>query len=92
MAAARGIAGSQGPEIEGVYLARSLSEALWFAEFGLHQSVDVWSVDARGLAVLESMDGFVYYSGSIGPDRVRLVEADLSAAAATRRQTETSGS
>jgi hypothetical protein len=68
------------------------SEALWFAEFGLHQSVDVWSVDARGLAVLESMDGFVYYSGSIGPDRVRLVEADLSAADATRRQTETSGS
>jgi hypothetical protein len=91
MGAAPGIAGSQRPEIEGIYLARSLSEGLWFAAFGTHASIDVWSVDVRGLALLDGPDGFPYFPGSIGPERLQLVEASLDATAARQRQTENRG-
>ena len=89
MGAAHGITGSDRPEIEGVYLARSLSEALWFAANGVHTAVDVWSVDAQGFALLDGPDGFPYFPGAIGPERLRLEEADLDAAAARQLQRET---
>jgi len=82
---AAGIVGSAVPEVEGVFIARSLGEAFWFASFGTHGHVDVWSVDARGLPLLQDEQGHFFYPGSIGPDRLRLVEGDLDPATAAVR-------
>jgi hypothetical protein len=86
MGRAAGIAGSTRPEVEGIFLADSLAEAFWFASFGVHVLVDVWIIDVRGLRVIDHPDGFMYYPGSISPDRVRLDEADVDSATAEQRQ------
>ena len=59
MGQAAGIAGSHGPEVEGIFLADSLAEAFWFASFGVHAVVDVWIVDTEGLRLTEQ-SGWVH--------------------------------
>jgi hypothetical protein len=82
----RGIAGSTSPEVEGVFIAQSLADAFWFASFRTHERVDVWSVDARGLTLLEDQQGGeFFYPGLIGPERLRLVEGDLAPDVAATR-------
>ena len=85
----RGIAGSDRPERACVFLARDLWEAEWFASMSRsnHRSVDIWEVtllhdfdvDAEeppdGLPY-GTMDGFLYVTDPVPPDRVRLLSAD----------------
>jgi hypothetical protein len=84
MASAAGIAGSLEPEAAGVFLARDLDEARWFAEMGRsrHESVDIWEVtlphdfdlDAdlpNDLPYSES-DGFLWTTRPIRRDQIRL--------------------
>jgi hypothetical protein len=83
-----GIAGSTSAEVEGIFIAQSLWEAFYFAGFGVHERVDVWSVDARGLRLLQDGGGYLFYPGAIGPERLRLVEADLDPVTASARLDE----
>jgi len=70
----RGIAGSHAPEAEGVFLARDLEEARWFAGFGHARRVDVWLVDVRDLPIDHDREGFLLCPEPIGPERLALVE------------------
>lgn len=72
-----GIAGSTLPEVEGVFLAESFWDGFWYASFGRHSSVDIWNVRADGLALREDNEGWIC-SSVIPPDRLTLVETDLS--------------
>jgi hypothetical protein len=84
----RGIAGSTTAEVEGVYLATVLDQAWWFASFDTHDRVDVWEVDATNLALVPGPHGHDYYPGSIPPECIRLLEADVDPADMWRRLSE----
>jgi hypothetical protein len=84
MESTEGIAGSLEPEAAGVFLARDLDEARWFADMGRsrHESVDIWEVTLphdfdlyadlpTGLPYSES-DGFLWTTRPIRPDQIRL--------------------
>ncbi|MER5501987.1 transposase family protein [Streptomyces sp. NPDC002561] len=75
MGAARGIAGSRRPEVEGIFVCRGEEEAGFFLQINnTGGPVDIWSVDGidEGL-LLDNGNGFVYLPGSIPAARVRLV-------------------
>ncbi|WP_046732987.1 hypothetical protein [Streptomyces humi] len=79
MGAARGIAGSRRPEVEGIFVCRDEEEAKFF--FRINNTgglVDLWSVDG---VVEESLrdngNGFFYHPGRIPAARVRLVRSDI---------------
>src|SRR5437588_13046288 len=91
MGAARGIAGSVRPEVEGIFLEGSLDGAWWFANFPAQREplmlVDVWEVQGP----LELVDdpagsGYSFFPGAIRPERLLLVEADLDPKEAARRR------
>jgi hypothetical protein len=84
MGTTRGVAGSDQPEAQGVFLARDWFEAKWFVRMSRsnHASVDIWEVrlpdnfdvdepPPAGLPYAE-LDGFLYTTRAIGPDRIRL--------------------
>jgi hypothetical protein len=80
MEAAFGIAGSHEPEADGIFLARGLWEAYWFAGFGAVSPVDVWKVEPAGLRVERAPEGFLLCRSVIGPDRLELLESHESTA------------
>ncbi|MGW5655143.1 hypothetical protein [Streptomyces humi] len=79
MGAARGIAGSRRPEVEGTFVCRDEEEAKFF--FGINNTgglVDLWSVE--GIveeSLLDNGNGFFYHPGRIPAARVRLVRTDV---------------
>jgi hypothetical protein len=89
MGTPRGVAGSDSPEVEGVFLARNWFEAKWFVRLSRsnHERVDIWEVRlSDDFDVYEpppahvpyaELDGFLYSTRAIGPDRVRLRAAGL---------------
>jgi hypothetical protein len=78
MGAARGVAGSPGPEVDGCFLCRDLWEAEWFADVmnNTGGADDVCEVDATDLELVEAPEGYLYHPGSIPRARLRLVEQD----------------
>jgi hypothetical protein len=79
MRAARGIAGSRRPEVEGVFVCRGKEEADFFLQLNnTDGAVDLWSVDGvdEGL-LLDNGNGFVYLPGLIPAARVHLVRSDI---------------
>jgi hypothetical protein len=62
------------PEQEAVFVCATLPEAEWFARFAKGRfAVDVWSIEATGLPLHESEDGFLFVDQAIPPDRLELV-------------------
>jgi hypothetical protein len=78
MGPAPGIAGSPAPEVEGVFLTITLDEARFFVRLRADLAVDVWEVDAAGLAVEEDADGWWISRAPISADRLRLVAGSHS--------------
>ncbi|WP_328492485.1 hypothetical protein OHS59_06785 [Streptomyces sp. NBC_00414] len=79
MSAARGIAGSRRPEVEGIFVCRGEEEAEFFFQINnTGGRVDLWSVDGvdEGL-LLDNGNGFVYLPSRIPAARVRLVRSDV---------------
>ena len=74
MGTAPGVAGNRVPEEGGVFLARDLEEARWFAGFGHAKRVDIWRVDVAGLEIDDPDAGWPLYRGVISPGRLELVE------------------
>jgi len=72
-----GIAGSLGPEVDGVFLGESLFDGFWYASFGQHAQVDIWQVRTTGLRIRQMNDGWVC-EDVIAPDRLKLIESDVS--------------
>ncbi|UXX97314.1 hypothetical protein N7U49_46600 [Streptomyces sp. AD2-2] len=79
MSAARGIAGSHRPEVEGIFVFRDEEEAEFF--FRINNTggpVDLWSVDGVDEELLlDNGNGFVYLPERIPATRVRLVRSDV---------------
>jgi hypothetical protein len=79
MGAARGIAGSYGPEQQGSFLAAGERECDWFVRMNnTGGAVDVWEV--HGIDdddLIQSPEGFYYFPGIISVDQLRLVQRDL---------------
>ncbi|MGW5047409.1 hypothetical protein [Streptomyces griseoluteus] len=79
MGAARGIAGSRRPEVEGIFVCRGEEEAGFLLRINnTGGPVDIWSVDGidEGL-LLDNGNGFVYLPGRIPAARVHLVRSDV---------------
>jgi len=89
MGTARGIAGSMGPELEGIFLSPDIWEATFFVEMGARrhgpEGIDVWEVhldleddwDPDADERFGEIHGFLYYNGTIAPSRLRLLDDDL---------------
>jgi hypothetical protein len=79
MGAAPGIAGSPGPEQEGVFLCLDPGEADWFVRLNnTGGPVDVWAVDGIEMDSLRlSGEGHHFFPGKIGPQQVSLVRCDV---------------
>jgi hypothetical protein len=83
-----GIAGDTEPERAGVFLARDVEEAEWFVRLGgsHHRSMDIWEAtvpedfdpwdEDRPPPGYDMMDGHLYTTRRIPPDRVRLFRKD----------------
>ena len=82
MGAARGIAGSVRPEVDGVFVCRDEFEAEFFIGFDATElPVDVWVVEGVDESdLVQSTEGFEYLPASIPAARVSLLRRD-----ATRR-------
>ena len=90
MSTTPGIAGSQVPECEGVFLARDGWEAKWFVEMGRTRGVrtiDVWEVSldldvdlSRDLPpdgpLVDHQDGYLYCAEPIRPQHLKLIDID----------------
>ncbi|WP_329286621.1 hypothetical protein [Streptomyces sp. NBC_00691] len=79
MGAARGIAGSRRPEVEGIFVCRGEEDAEFFLQINnTGGPADLWSVDGidEGL-LLDNGNGFVYLPDRIPATRVRLVRSDV---------------
>ncbi|GAA4469143.1 hypothetical protein [Phytohabitans houttuyneae] len=81
MGAARGIAGSRGPEVEGCFLCVDPHEVDWFIFLNnTGGPVDVWAVDGIEVGeLLLSPEGHHYFPGRIEPGRLTLVRQDVPA-------------
>lgn len=79
MSAARGIAGSHRPEVEGIFVCRGEEDAEFF--FRINNTggpVDLWSVDGIDEdLLLDNGNGFFYLPGRIPAARVSLVRPDI---------------
>lgn len=80
MGFAAGIAGSQVPEEEGCFLARDQYECRWFVRMNnTGGPVDVWQVEGiDDSELLTSVQGYLFYPGTIHPDRLILIETDIA--------------
>ncbi|KKZ73499.1 hypothetical protein [Streptomyces showdoensis] len=79
MGAARGIAGSRRPEVEGIFVCRGEEEVGFFLQINnTGGPVDIWSVDGvdEG-SLLDNGSGLVYLPGRIPAAGVRLVRSDV---------------
>jgi hypothetical protein len=81
MGAARGIAGSPTPEVEGCFLAQDEFEADWFVRINnTGGPVDVWVVEGVDEGELvESPEGHCYLPRSVPAGRLRLHRRDIPA-------------
>lgn len=79
MGAARGIAGSRRPEVEGIFLCHDEGTARFFFEINnTGGPVDLWSVDGVDeTLLLDNGHGFFYLPGRIAAEQVRLVRSDI---------------
>jgi hypothetical protein len=60
------------------YLARDLDEAGWFVSLCNHtEPVDIWEIEATGLDLVLTGDGWVLSRELISPERLTLLEKDL---------------
>ena len=80
MGTVRGIAGSDRPEAEGVFLCRGEFEVGFFIRFDATElPVDVWAVEGVDEdELVESPEGFVYVPRPISPQQLTLVRRDES--------------
>lgn len=72
---ARGLAGSERPELRGVYVHDAPDEAKhWAKQMGERHrgGLDLWEIDGAGLPLLTGPHGFEYVPGAIPPERIRL--------------------
>lgn len=76
IASSPGHGGPFAPELDVVFLCESLDDVEFFAGFGQHPLVDVWEVDARGLAIEPGPDGWVLTRTPIPPQRLQLMHVD----------------
>ncbi len=74
MGAARGIAGSHSPELNGVFLCLDEFEVGWFVQLNnTGGPVDVWAVTGiTGAELLEAGTGHMYFPGKIPPEHLQL--------------------
>ncbi|MBO3741399.1 hypothetical protein [Actinoplanes flavus] len=78
MGAARGIAGSRGPEVDGIFLADEHTAGFFIRINNTGGPVDVWAADGVDPASLViSPEGFEYLPGTISPDRITLHRQDV---------------
>jgi hypothetical protein len=80
MGAARGIAGSDRPENEGVFLCRGVFDADWFVRLNnTGGPVDVWAVsEIEPHRLLDNGRGYFYYPMAIPPEDCALVSGDIA--------------
>jgi hypothetical protein len=76
MGAARGIAGSYKPELDGVFLCRDEFEAGWFVQMNNTRGpVDVWVVTGiKAEQLIDGGSGFDYFPRRIPPSQVALAD------------------
>ncbi|ABW11620.1 hypothetical protein Franean1_2184 [Parafrankia sp. EAN1pec] len=79
MGHARGIAGSRGPEVDGVFLCRDEWEANWFIDLNnTGGPVDVWTVADVTLSDLdESPHGYLFLPRRIPASQLTLARRDV---------------
>jgi hypothetical protein len=80
MGAARGIAGSTGPEEDGIFLSYEAEVDFFVGMNNTGSRVDVWAVDGIDRSELvESSDGsgFMYLPATIPPGQLTLVRTDI---------------
>ncbi len=78
VAASPGFSGPYAPELEAVFLCQWPHDVDFFVGFGQHPLVDVWEVDTAGLALEPGPEGWLVCRQAVGPERVRLVHADVT--------------
>lgn len=80
MGAARGIAGSRGPEQPGAFLCESEDEVEWFVRMNnTGGPVDVWAVDGIDEDdLVESPEGYMYLPGTVAPAQLTLIRSDVT--------------
>lgn len=83
MGLAPGIAGSYKPEQEGCFLAKGEFDCRWFVRMNnTGGPVDVWQVDdVDDAELVVSPQGYFYYPGIIGRERLTLIQKDIPPAA-----------
>ncbi|GGN44670.1 hypothetical protein FHR83_004551 [Actinoplanes campanulatus] len=78
MGAARGIAGSRGPEVDEIFLADEHTAGFFIRINNIGGPVDVWAADGIDPASLViSPEGFEYLLGTVSPDRITLYRQDV---------------
>jgi hypothetical protein len=71
-----GVAGSRGPELDGIFLCESEFDVAFFTEIARVPS-DVWAVDVAGRWVESGPSGWVIVLEPIPATAVRLVRRDV---------------
>lgn len=79
MAAAPGIAGSRGPEADGVFLCRDEHEVDWFVSMNnTGGPVDVWAVQGvDSVELVDNGNGYGYVPRTIPTEHLKLVRSDI---------------
>jgi hypothetical protein len=71
-----GIAGSQGPELDAIFLCESVDETEFFLGMARTPS-DIWGVHVDELVIENGPDGWWIVTQSVRPDRLRVVRSDV---------------
>jgi hypothetical protein len=82
MGAAPGIAGSRGPEEQGIFLVTDAWDVEWFAQMGLeagHASIDVWRVSLPSNMELSNGAEYPLITEPIPPEAIALHQKDWTA-------------
>ena len=64
-----------------MFLSDDVRDSFWYASFGAHANVDIWEVRAEGFSLQEDNEDWIC-GAVIQPDRLTLIEADISPDAA----------
>jgi hypothetical protein len=72
-----GIAGSQGPELDAIFLCESVDETDFFLGMARSPS-DVWGVRVDDLVIENGPDGWWIVTQPVPPDRLNLVRSDVA--------------
>jgi hypothetical protein len=71
-----GIAGSQRPELDAIFLCGTIAETKFFTDMARVPS-DVWAVDVEGLWLENGPTGWLIVSEPLPPGRIRLVAREV---------------